>query len=82
MTPNKPLLKKVLKKIEEVLKKPEVLNTEDGLCRACGDMVSLNDGCEWPDKDGPICWSCLHEDDRYLREQMNSLRRIVKELCK
>ena len=31
-------------------------------CDTCGEEMSLNDGCEWPENGLPLlCWSCAHD---------------------
>lgn len=43
---------------------------EENECRVCGDMLHLNDGCEWP-SEGPICWGCLSNQRDELIEVCN-----------
>ena len=56
------------------------MNDESPLCRVCLKWISLDYGGEWPE-DGPICYTCLDDENIKLRLRVAQLEAELAEMC-
>jgi hypothetical protein len=43
-------------------------------CVTCGDVIMLDDGCEWvDDEESTLCWKCQNEKIKQLQAIINKV---------